>query len=811
MKKPPPQPPRLAGHLNDSLKASSEKYLKKNSPSEGMSENPYAYGEGLAEDAIILEDLLSSRDGQSLPYERAIRSEILEPTIRLAGFSQRLPNLVKPKSEVVSIEEYIKSNQDEIFTIIPYELLPPEEEEETQTDGVQLGDINLAYAPKHLGFQALGNPAEMITKLEKVGYHAGAFIAIQLSLMFQTRSAIVRSFLLEGPPGCGKSFLAKCVAKLAGAELMVLTCYPGMNTQFLIEQPSPIGLARAMAGTSVSDEDLVNLGILSRAFLASQTKPVVLLVDELDKVDTAVDTFFLGPLNDGIIYTESRPPIVADRDNLVVMFTKNFNREIDDALMRRVNPLTMTYLDTTAEKRVLKGATSSQISANLSYLVEFMRGCQGHYQFERPPAPEELQRSGRYLDMLLEWGITDFEVVGRTLWPLMAKSERDRTVFEQLIRFHPEFADSLIPDPRKATFKQLHAKLGRIALKGVIEDPDRLKRKKAFQVDKVGWQHLGTPEKITEKLARVGYECLPYLAKQVGLICAVKRDMVRSLLLEGPPGCGKSFLGKQLARIAGAEFMTLQCYTGMDTRNLIETRNEVAIARASAGVRIRKSDVIELGVLSQAFLRSQSQPVMLLIDEIDKVDGHIDTFFLGPIQDGRIWLQSGPPIDCNLDNLFLIFTKNYERELNDALMRRIVPLTMTYLDSTLERKVLSRDCIPRLISNLVYLADIMRSSRDSFRFDRPPAPEELLTTARYIIKLIEWGHDDLAEIGFQIWRMIAKSSRDRLVLEHLLRYHPEFLDEDYINPADEPMESIQRKLGTLLLRGIIGPDTGRAH
>jgi len=105
----------------------------------------------------------------------------------------------------------------------------------------------------------------------------------------------------------------------------------------------------------------------------------------------------------------------------------------------------------------------------------------------------------------------------------------------------------------------------------------------------------------------------------------------------------------------------------------------------------------------------------------------------------------------------------------------------------------------------------MRSSRDSFRFDRPPAPEELLTTARYIIKLIEWGHDDLAEIGFQIWRMIAKSSRDRLVLEHLLRYHPEFLDEDYINPADEPMESIQRKLGTLLLRGIIGPDTGRAH
>lgn len=811
MKNGPPQRPRAGAPGANSLRASGEKYLLKTNSSQSDGEAAYAYAEGLAEDSIMLRDILGSRGQPSVVSDGQKSNGLDEPRSRLAGLSKRLVDLVKPRVDSVSIQEYLDSNREDVFTIIPYELLPPEEEEAGPPDQVQLGDINVRYSPGTLGFRAIGNPAEMITKLERVGYHSGAFIAIQLSLMFQTPSAIVRSFLLEGPPGCGKSFLAKCLAKLAGAELMVLTCYPGMNTQHLIEQPSPVGMARAMAGAPVSDEDLVNLGILSRAFLASQTKPVVLLVDEIDKVDTAVDTFFLGPLNDAVIYLESRAPIAADRENLVVLFTKNFNREIDDALMRRVNPLTMTYLDNTAEKKVLKGAVMPLISANLAYLVEFMRACQGHYLFERPPAPEELQRSGRYIGTLLDWGITDFEVVGRTLWPLMAKSERDRLVFEQLMRFHPEFADSLIPDPRKASLKQLQAKLGRIALKGVVEDPDRLKRRKAFQVEKVGWQHIGSPELVTEKLARVGYECMPYLAKQIALICSVRRDMVRSLLLEGPPGCGKSFLGKMLARVAGAEFMTLQCYTGMDTRTLIESRNEVAIARASAGVRIRKSDVIELGVLGQAFLRSQSQPVLLLIDEIDKVDSHIDTFFLGPIQDGRIWLQSGPPVDCNLDNLFIIFTKNFERELNDALMRRVVPLTMTYLDSTLERKILSRDCIPRLISNLVYLADIMRSSRDSFRFDRPPAPEELLTTARYIIKLIEWGHDDLAEIGFQIWRMVAKSSRDRLVLEHLLRYHPEFLDESYVNPADEPIESIHRKLGTLLLRGIVGPNIGRAH
>ncbi len=810
MKKPPSEGGRIPGNRSDSLQASTEKFLRKTGHSPEPQESAYAVSEGLAEDRFILQDLVGSSDFSQSSKSTSESELPQEPNLRLAGFSKQLVSLFRPKGESVSIDEYIKSQQDDVFTIIPYELLPPEQEDDTGDAG-SLGKVSVEYMPRNLGFRALGNPAEMVTKLEKVGYHAGPFIAIQLSLMFLTPSAIVRSFLLEGPPGCGKSFLAKCLAKLTGAELMVLTCYPGMNTQHLIEQPSPVGLARAMAGGSINDEDLVNLGILSRAFLTSQTRPVILLVDELDKVDTAVDTFFLGPLNDGVIHLESRPPIEAELDNLLVMFTKNFNREIDDALMRRVTPVTMTYLDSTAEKRVLKAAALPQISSNLSYLVDFMRGCQGHYQFERPPAPEELQRCGRYLGMLIEWGITDFEVVGRTVWPLMAKSERDRVIFEQVMRFHPEFADSLISDPRKASLKQLYSKLGRIILKGVVEDPDRLRRKKAFQVEKIGWQHLGGPEKVTEKLARVGYECLPYLAKQIALICAVRRDMVRSLLLEGPPGCGKSFLGKMLARVAGAEFMTLQCYTGMDTRYLIEMRNEVAIARASAGVRIRKSDIIELGVLAQAFLRSQSQPVLLLIDEIDKVDAHIDTFFLGPIQDGRIWLQSGPPVDCNLDNLFLIFTKNYERELNDALMRRIVPLTMTYLDSTLERKILSRDCIPRLITNLVNLADIMRTSADSFRFDRPPAPEELLTTARYIIKLIEWGHDDLADIGYHIWRMIAKSSRDRLVLEHLLRYHPEFLNEDYVNASDEPLESIHRKLGALLLRGIIGPDTGRAH
>lgn len=765
-------------------------------------EGGYVYAGGHKDDIEVFGDILQAFWGQGA-IEKVSYQELddtTEPPLRLRARSRRVRPLIIPELATEAIELIFAEEQ--LTEVIPYELQPTSVE--PLPDG-QFGELLDDYQPTKSGLLNIGNPSDVISKLERTGYQCSPFNAIQVSLILNSPTATVRSLLLEGPPGCGKTFMAKCLAKVTGAELMVLSLHPGTDPNRLVESPSPVAVARAMVDGSTSNtNELVHLGTLSQAFIASQTRPVILLVDEIDKAEEAIDAFFLGPLNDGTIYLESRPPIVANLDNLLVILTKNFYRTLDDALMRRVTPVTMGFLDNTLEKKILRPHVLPTISANLIYIADQMRKSEGYYKFERPPAPDEILRAGRYAVQLLEWGITNFEVVGRTLLPLIAKSERDRILFEQFLRFHPEFADSLIDDPRKASVGKIMAKLGRIILKGAVDDPESEQRKLAFQVERVGWQHLGNPAQITEKLAKVGYECMPYLAKQVGLLANIKRDMVRTLLLEGPPGCGKSFLAKSLAKIAGAEYMVLQCYKGMNTQHLIEHRNEIAIAQASAGVRVRREDLIELGILARAFLKSQSQPVLLLIDEIDKVDAHIDTFFLGPLQEARIWLQSRPPIDANLDNLILVFTKNYERSLNDALMRRLHPLTMTYLDSTLERKILSAHCIPRLIDNLVYIADLMRSSSSTYEFDRPPAPEELLTTAKYILKLLEWGYDDYADIGANVWRMIAKSERDRAVLEHMFRHHPEFAYVDPgVDPGGLPLVSIHARLGRLLLKGII--------
>jgi MoxR-like ATPase len=664
------------------------------------------------------------------------------------------------------------------------------------------------YHGEKSGLMNIGTPEALTLALAEVGYHCPPFLAAQVALCLNTKTEKVRSMLLEGPPGCGKSFLAKSLAKIADAEFMNLSCYNGMNYQHLIEMPSTLAMVNAMAGKgSDNPEELLNLGVLSRAFVKSQEGPVVLLIDEIDKVDDSIDTFFLGPLQDAAIWPESRPPIEANVDNLLIIFTKNYERSLNDALMRRVHPVELGFLDANVEKKVLGTHCLPQIVGNLSHLADVMRYSDGSYEFERPPAPEELLTVGRYLMQLLEWDIVDFGFMGRNVWSMLAKSDNDRFVLELMLRYHPEFYDSLHPNGRKLSLNDIHAKLGRLVLKGVVADPDDISRRQAYKADHIGLTNVGTPEQLTQKLAEVGYECLPYLAIQVSLLLNTPFDRVRALLMEGPPGCGKSFMAKCLARITGADFMCMSCYEGMNTQHLIEQPSTLGLANAMSKKGGSKEKLVNLGILSRAYLKSQNQPVILLIDEIDKTEVGIDTFFLGPIQDGTVYLESRPPIDANVDNLLLVFTKNYVRQLNDALLRRVHPIEMTYLDSEMEKRILNPHCDARLISNIIGIVDRMRHSGGSYGFDRPPAPEEILIVGHYVNNLLKWGITDFETVGRNVWSSICKSEHDRAVLEHMMRFHPDFLDPLKPDGKGLKIGEVHSKLGRTILDGIVAdPD-----
>jgi hypothetical protein len=334
-----------------------------------------------------------------------------------------------------------------------------------------------------LGLRTVGDPITLTRKLELSGYECLPYLAFQIAMLLntQTEDSKIRSLLLEGPSGCGKSFLAKSLAKITQAELLVLSCYNGMETRNLIEAPSSFALASAMAGHGTPAPDsLMNLGILSRAFLTSQKKPVILLIDELDKPDTSIDTFFLGPIQDGIIWLESRPPIEANGENLLLIFTKNYNRKLDDALLRRVHPITMTYLDSTLERKILSAHCNPILIDNLVRVADIMRYSGGSYQFDRPPAPEELLITGKYITLLLSWEVTDFGFVGAAVWSIISKSEHDRAVLEHMMRYHPDFMDPLVPDNKGAPIEVIQARFGRVLLKNIVTDPQEAAREKAW-------------------------------------------------------------------------------------------------------------------------------------------------------------------------------------------------------------------------------------------------------------------------------------------------------------------------------------------
>lgn len=339
-------------------------------------------------------------------------------------------------------------------------------------------------SPFDIGFQNVGGPTELTQKLASVGYHCAHYLAVQISLLLNTPTeSRIRALLLEGPSGCGKSFLAKSLATITNAELMCLSCYRGMNTQNLIEVPSTLAMVNAMTGKhdDLSPESMMNLGIVSRAWLKSSDKPIIFLVDELDKPDSAIDTFFLGPIQDGKIWLESRSPIVANPDQLLIIFTKNFNRTLDEALLRRCHPIKMAYLDSTLERKILSPHCHPQLVANLVSVADRMRNSGGSYQFERPPAPEELLTAGQYVSRLLEWELNDFAFVGKSIWAILAKSEHDRAVLEHMMRYHPDFFDPLVPDNKNAKIEVIYARLGRIVLDKIISDPDVARREQAWR------------------------------------------------------------------------------------------------------------------------------------------------------------------------------------------------------------------------------------------------------------------------------------------------------------------------------------------
>ena len=225
-----------------------------------------------------------------------------------------------------------------------------------------------------------------------------------------------------------------------------------------------------------------------------------------------------------------------------------------------------------------------------------------------------------------------------------------------------------------------------------------------------------------EILASKGYFASQRLVTVVNATLNIPAQSgARAILVEGPPGAGKSQLAQALADIMDAELIVYQLHSWTDADELF-VGVDVASAVAGDAKNVRQS-----GVLSLASSISQTKQVVLLLDEVDKAQERAENLLLDWLQSGRCPVQPGRHVVADFSNLLVILTSNGEREIGAPLRRRVSELALGRPDQRTLEAILASNCpkvhggLRRACAKLLVSA---WSGRQSGAYD--PAPSELI-------------------------------------------------------------------------------------
>jgi len=252
----------------------------------------------------------------------------------------------------------------------------------------------------------------------------------------------------------------------------------------------------------------------------------------------------------------------------------------------------------------------------------------------------------------------------------------------------------------------------------------------------------------TPAAVRDGLRTVSYLADEgiAGVVFLAER-LGKPILVEGPAGTGKTQLAKSVAELTGARLIRLQCYEGLDEskalyewnykKQLLRIQSQ-RIAEAESGERWNE---IEEDIFSEPFLLTRplleairaEEPVVLLIDEVDRVEVETEALLLEILSDYQVSIpELGTVSATQIPLVFL--TSNNTRELSEALKRRCLFLHIDYPDLEREKEiVLTR--VPGISESLAdQVVRIVRSIR-TLELKKAPSVSETLDWARTLLLL----------------------------------------------------------------------------